>query len=82
MVLPCPLLVLASTTDKIWALPLTERWTEVAPAYSGARAQAGQRQVRRVELPKVSHFKLLDHPDVRDAVTREMAAAARGVVGL
>ena len=35
------------------------------------------RRFRYHELPKISHFKLLDHSSVRELVVREIAVAAR-----
>ena len=65
---PCPLVVVASSTDAVWPRPLARRWADLV---------SDPRLYRYHELPKVSHFRLLDHSGVRELVTREMAAAGR-----
>ena len=78
---PCPLVVMASSGDRVWPLTLTRRWDDVAPVNSRSIG-GGVRMCRFVEFGNVSHFKLMDHEHVRDAVVSEMAAAARAFVGL
>ena len=65
--LRCPLVVFASTADRVWPLPLPARWVDLV---------GDPRLFRYVELPKVSHFVLMDHADVQKAVAAIMAAAA------
>ena len=65
---PCPLIAIASSTDAVWPLPLVHRWADLV---------SDPRRFRYHELPKISHFKLLDHSSVRELVVREIAVAAR-----
>lgn len=65
--LPVPLLVLASTTDKVWSFALTERWTDVA---------GGDDRYKFVELGKLSHFKLMCSAEAIQQTTVELASAA------
>ena len=64
----CPLVAIASTTDRVWPLPMVSRWSEVVREMDA---------YRYCELPNISHFKALDHELVRAVVVNEMAAAAR-----
>ena len=72
--LGCPIVVLHSDSDKVWPLPLPQRWADLIKGTSS--------NYKEIELKKVSHFRLMDHALVRKEVLTEIAAAARAGVGM
>jgi surfactin synthase thioesterase subunit len=68
---PCPVIVMASATDKVWPWGLPQRWEDVA----GANA------FKLVEVGRLSHFAMLDALEVQRAVATEVGAAAFAQAG-
>ena len=69
--MPCPLIVLASSKDKIWPWGLADRWEDVAAPSSNGNAY------RMIELGKISHFHLMVSDEAIKAANQTLAAAAR-----
>ena len=62
-----PLVVLASSNDRVWPDGLPQRWEEVVNKEAGFKF---------VTVGALSHFKMMVSDEVRKAVTMELAAAA------
>ena len=73
--LPVPLVVIASSKDRVWPDGLSQRWEEVAAATA---AHPGF--YRFVKLGSISHFKLLTAKETQEVVYQELAEAAAGQV--
>ena len=67
----CPLIVLASATDKVWPFQLMRRWAEVA----------GEHGCRIEEPATCTHFSLMTHQHCVRTVTAGLFAAARAQAG-
>ena len=67
---PTPLVVLASSADKVWPMPLTDKWQEVAPSKGASNGY------KTLHMGKLSHFKLMCSDAVIHAASLELASAA------